>query len=154
MKQYKELTDAEKKMFGYPEEPVNENIKSSLNKFIQWETDNVARFVESEKKVYSLKHNVAGICDFLYLNKAQELCLGDIKTSKGIYKTFSLQLAGYRYMIEEENPKMRIKEMTIVRVGKDEGEIEIKKVEDYPSYAKAFLACVVLHNILKPVKTK
>ncbi len=135
-----------------PPSPINPIIQSSVLKFIQWETDNVTRFIESEKKVYSLRHNVAGIVDFLYINKSGNLCIGDIKTSKGIYKTFSLQLSGYRYMIEEENPKTKIDEMTIVRVGKDNDDLEIKVISDYRTYVKAFLACIVLHNIMKPVK--
>lgn len=135
-----------------PPAPINPIIQTSVMKFIQWEMENSIKFVASEKKVYSLRHNVAGICDFLYVNKQGRFCLGDIKTSKGIYKSFSLQLAAYRYMIEEENPKIQIEEMTIVRVGKDDGELEVKKINDYRENAKAFLACVILHNILKPVK--
>lgn len=137
-----------------PGAPINPIIQSSVMKFIEWEKENVQSFVASEMKLYSLKHNVAGTGDFLYINKLGKLCLGDIKTSKGIYKTFFVQLAGYKYMLEEEDSRIKIDEMVIVRVGKDDGEIEVKKVEDYQSYAKAFLACVILHNILKPVKTK
>ena len=135
-----------------PDSPINPIIQTAVLKFLQWERSNEIKFIASEKKVYSLKHNVAGICDFLYVNKEGKLCMGDIKTSKGIYKTFGIQLAAYKYMIQEENPKMQIEDMTIVRVGKDDSDLEIKIVNDYQSNAKAFLACVILHNILKPVK--
>jgi len=135
-----------------PDSPINPIIQTSVLKFLQWERQNEIKFIASEKKVYSLKHNVAGICDFLYVNRDGHLCMGDIKTSKGIYKTFGIQLAAYKYMIQEENPKMQIDEMTIVRVGKDDGELEVKNVNDYQNNAKAFLACVILHNIIKPVK--
>lgn len=135
-----------------PDPPVNTQMQTAVLKFLQWEKDNVASYLGAEEKVYSLKHNVAGTVDFLYINKEGRRCIGDIKTSKGIYKSFFLQLAAYRYMLEEENPSRKYDEMTIVRVGKDEGEIEVKKVDNYEEYAKAFLACVVLHKILKPIK--
>lgn len=135
-----------------PDSPINPIIQGAVLKFLMWEKQNDIKFVASEKKVYSLKHNVAGICDFLYLNKDGKTCLGDIKTSKGIYKTFYLQLAAYKYMIQEENPSTQIEEMTIVRVGKDDAELEVKNINDYASNAKAFLACVILHNIMKPIK--
>lgn len=133
-----------------PDPPVNTQMQTAVLKFLQWEKDNVSEYLGAEEKVYSLKHNVAGTVDFLYVNKDGKRCIGDIKTSKGIYKSFFLQLAAYKYMLNEEGRKFD--EMTIVRVGKDEGEIEVKKVDSYDEYAKAFLACVVLFKILKPIK--
>lgn len=135
-----------------PDSPINPIIQNSILKFLKWERENVYKFLASEIKLYSLKHNITGTSDFLYLSKLGKTGLGDIKTSNDIYKTFFVQISGYKYMIEEEDPRVKIDEMTIVRVGKDEGELEVKKVEDYQSYAKAFLACVILHNILKPSK--
>jgi len=138
--------------------PINDTILQGTIKFLQWAQKNVSKFIGTEKKVYSLKHNVAGTCDFLYINKQGEMCIGDIKTSKGIYDTFALQLAAYRYMLEEERKYTApssseiYKHMTIVRVGKEDGEIEAKEIGEYSKHAVSFLACVALHKNMKPEK--
>lgn len=80
--------------------------------------------------------------------------IGDIKTSKGIYDSMFIQVSAYQYMLQEENPALQFSERTIVKVGKTDGDMEIKKVDKYNEYAKAFLACVMLYRILKPTKTK
>lgn len=137
-----------------PAPPVNEIVQNGALKFLEWEKKNVAEFMETERKVYSLKHNIAGTCDFIYINKDNELCLGDIKTSKGIYKTFALQLAGYRYMLEEErkyinkNSTNAYKRMIIVRIDKTSDEIEVKEIGEYEKNVVSFLACNVLHKNL------
>lgn len=135
-----------------PVAPVNEIMYTAVTKFLQWEKDNVGEYLFSEKKLYSIKHNVAGTCDFIYLDKAGKRSLGDLKTSNSMQRTFDLQLAAYRYMLEEENPSEVYENMVIVRVGKDEGKIQIKKVDSYKDNLKAFLCCVILNNILKPEK--
>ena len=138
-----------------PGTPVNQTIQIAAQKFVAWEKENVAKFIASEKKLYSLKHNIAGTCDFIYVNKKGELSIGDIKTSKGIYETFAIQLAAYKYMLTEEmkytdpNATLIYKNMTIVRVGKDDGEIEVKEISDYKKHVMSFLACVILHNNLR-----
>lgn len=141
-----------------PLTPQNLNMQQAVLKFLQWEKDNVDTYISSEEKVYSLKYNIAGTLDFLYIDKKGVLCLGDLKTSNGIWPTFPLQLAAYRYMLEEAEAycspnitKLPTK-MVIVRVGKDDGKIQVKEVENYEDNKRAFLACVLLNNILKPLK--
>lgn len=135
-----------------PTAPINEIMYTAVVKFLQWEKDNVGEYLFSEKKLYSVTHNVAGTCDFTYRDKEGKLSLGDLKTSNSMQRTFDLQLAAYRYMLEEESPSEVYENMVIVRVGKDEGKIQIKKVENYKENLKAFLCCVILNNILKPEK--
>ena len=141
-----------------PMTPINGAMQQAVLKFLQWEKENVKSYVSTEQKVYSLKYNIAGTLDFLYINKDNLVCLGDIKTSNQIYNTFSLQLAAYRYMLEEDmlykDPKFTPLHMpmVIVRVGKDDGKIQVKEVENYEDNKRAFLACVLLNNILKPAK--
>lgn len=136
-----------------PELPENNIISTSVIKFLEWERDGGITFIETEKKCYSLKHNIAGTCDFLYKTKEGKLGIGDIKSSKGIYDSFFLQVAAYRYMIEEEamcsGQPVSYEEMTIVRVGKDDGALQVKQVGDYQKYLRAFLACSVLYRTIK-----
>lgn len=137
-----------------PDAPINPIVQSSVLKFMKWEQKEKITFVATEQKVYSLKHNVAGIVDFIYRTKEGKLGVGDVKTSNGIYTTMSIQVSAYQYMLEEENPAVKYDERTIVRVGKTDGEVEVKNVDNYKDYATAFLACALLHRILKPAKIK
>lgn len=138
-----------------PELPENQLMHESVLKFLQWEKDTGITFTDTERKIYSLKHNIAGTCDFLYVTKEGKLGIGDIKTSKGIYNSFFYQVAAYRYMLEEERAYIEGKtaipyeEMTIVRVGKDDGKLEVKHVSDYHEYAKGFLACSIIYRLNK-----
>lgn len=135
-----------------PGAPINDMIQKAVLRFIEWEKNEGVSFIATEKKVYSLKHNIAGIVDFIYKTKEGKLGIGDIKTSKGIYDTMYLQVCAYQYMLQEETPSVEYSERTIVKVGKTDGEIEVKKVERYNEYATAFLACALIHKTLKPVK--
>lgn len=137
-----------------PEPPENEQMNRACMDFLIWAQNEKIIFVASEKKIYSLKHNIAGTCDFIYRREGSgKLGIGDIKTSKGIYKDYFLQLSGYQYMLNEEmvyqNATPIYKEMTIVKVGKGTGDVEIKKVDDYQKYAKAFLACSIIYRTMR-----
>lgn len=138
-----------------PDMPVHEGMVSATLKFLQWEKEEGITYTDTEKKIYSIKHNIAGTCDFLYVTRDGKLGIGDIKTSKGIYDTYFLQVAGYRYMLEEERryatgvTPIPYEEMTIVKVGKDGSDMQVKKIDDYQKYAKAFLACSVLYRTMK-----
>ena len=135
-----------------PGAPINDTIQKAVLRFIEWEKSEGITYLATEKKVYSLKHNVAGIVDFIYKTKDGKMGIGDIKTSKGIYDSMFIQVSAYQYMLHEENPALQFAERTIVKVGKTDGDMEIKKVDKYNDYAKAFLACVMLYRILKPIK--
>jgi len=136
-----------------PLPPENEMMNAAILKFLLWEKENNITFTGAELKLYSLKHNIAGTCDFTYVTRDGKLGIGDIKTSKGIYDTFYYQVAAYRYMMEEERSyttgttPIPYEEMTILRVGKDDGEIQIKEVPNYKDYAKGFLACSYLYRL-------
>lgn len=133
-----------------PDMPTNPLMNRACLDFLMWAKQEGITFISSEQKVYSLKHNIAGTCDFTYRAKNGRLGIGDLKTSKGIYDNYYYQVAGYRYMLEEEarymNSTAIYDEMTIVKVGKGEGKVEIKKFNDYRKHAKVFLACSVIYR--------
>lgn len=138
-----------------PDLPENPILNKSAVKFLSWAKAEGITFTDTERKIYSFKHNIAGTCDFLYVTKDGKLGIGDIKTSKGIYISYYYQVAAYRYMLEEEQAYIEGKtpipyeEMTIVKVGKGDGGFEVKKVPDYKEYAKGFLACSVIYRLNK-----
>jgi len=54
-----------------------------------------------EQYLYSLKHNFAGQVDLIYRKSNGDIVLCDLKTSKSIYHTHKLQVAGYAEAYEE-----------------------------------------------------
>lgn len=125
----------------------NEQVKH----FVEWAVKNKIKFLESEKKMYSEKHWIAGTCDFTCEIKSKKY-VGDIKTSSGIYdRTPFFQTAGYRLMLEEMGEKDYAGSV-IINIKKD-GKFDEKKDVyysfDYQSDLDGFLAALKLYRTLK-----
>lgn len=127
--------------------------KAPIEGFLSWVNNGHVTFEESEKLVYSKKYDYAGTLDFIATVNGVKM-LGDIKTSNYIYpESYFLQLAGYKYALEEENPNAGIKGMLIVRVPKTkDSKLEIVMVNNYEENAKAFLYGVGLYKQIVKLK--
>jgi hypothetical protein len=110
-----------------PEEPINPLIKNGANSFLKWVTDNNVEFVFTERKIYSQKYGYAGTLDILGKVNGN-LAIIDIKTSKGIYSSYHLQVAAYREALIEELD-LDIKESWILKLGKEDGSFEAKRID-------------------------
>lgn len=138
--------------------PQNETIKKVVQQFIAWEYANVKKFVATEQKVYSLRYNYAGTCDFIYVDTNNNLCLGDLKTSKYIYDTFPMQLAAYQYALEEESStwknaeSLKFYKSTIVKIDKEEGKLDTRTYHNYKDNAVAFLSALKIYRYLRKNK--
>lgn len=130
-----------------PTMPVNIEMKQAVDSFLEWEIRNKVVFTSNEKVVYSKKYNYAGTCDFTCEIEKKKY-VGDLKTSKGIYDEYLLQVAAYRYALQEEYDT-KYDGMIIVRIPKVEGDvIEIKYFNDYVENAKCFIYLLhVWHNM-------
>ena len=137
------------------EEWINEKKEPKLdeqgikmfNHFKKWAEDNKVKFLESEKKVYSEEHFVAGTPDFICEIDGRKY-LGDFKTSSGIYgREFFWQCAGYRMMLEEMGEK-DFRGSIIVRCGK-KGDFEVKESFDYESDLKGFMSALTIYRLTK-----
>lgn len=89
---------------GYEDAPTLPEEKETLlgiNSFLEFIAQHDVEFIESEKIVYSREHQYVGQMDF----KARvdgKLCVGDFKTSNGLYNTVFAQTAAYAIADEEE----------------------------------------------------
>ena len=73
-----------------------------------------------ELKMVSEKYRVGGTADFIARINGT-LVLGDFKTSKGIYPEMTAQLAAYRKMYLELQPKAKIESAMILKLDKNSG---------------------------------
>ena len=136
-----------------PPMPVNEGLKNSVFKFLEWSEKNKVKFLVSEQMIFSRKLRYTGTLDFI-CKIGEDLYIGDLKTSSGIYNEMWLQTSAYRFAREEEFPAEKYKGQLILRIGK-EGDFEIVKVCEEEIYKKmlvGFLSALKLYQITEELK--
>jgi hypothetical protein len=69
--------------------------------FMRWCDKNVKQFLFSELHCYSKKLFVGGICDFAFIDKADNYVLADIKSRDKVYFGDFVQMGAYHTQIEE-----------------------------------------------------
>jgi len=81
--------------------------QSSYNKWLDWERENEIDIVASEYPIFSSWCNFGGTADLIFTRKDANgrtlVCLGDFKTSKGVYEDHVVQVSAYRRGIEVMN---------------------------------------------------
>lgn len=132
--------------------PEDVRIRNGLDAFLKFQQEHKAKWIDSEKIIYSPTHDYAGILDAV-AEIAGDLVLVDFKSSNGIYPEMSFQTAAYQMAYEEMTGK-QIKYRLIARFGKDNGEFELRRYEDNQKDKAAFLACLTLKNRMRELCTK
>jgi len=118
-----------------PAMPINKDLSDSVQKFLDWEKEHDVKFLVAEQQIYSRKYIFTGTLDFICVIDG-EMYIGDLKTSSGVYMEMLLQTAAYRFARTEEYPEEKYKGLVIVRVGKDDGELEVVKIDDEVKYGR------------------
>lgn len=134
-----------------PKVPINKEIVNSIKAFLKWEKENKVKWLESERKLYSVEYEYAGTLDAEAMVN-DELSIIDFKTSNEIYDENLLQVSAYLHAREEET-KQDYKNIYIVRIGKN-GELETKKIKDkeLKDCFKAFLGCLEVYKWQMKIK--
>lgn len=87
-----------------PEMPEDARIVQAVNGFLNWVDDNKIKFLESEKLVYSKKHDYIGTMDAIAtINGGRKRFVIDYKVANGLYPSVAYQTAGYLKADEEES---------------------------------------------------
>lgn len=135
-----------------PERPINPQMQKATDGFLMWVQKNKVEFHDSERPVYSRRYNFAGTCDFTCTINGKRY-VGDIKTSNAIYDTYMMQVSAYRLAMKEENGMIDPYDgMVIIRVPKNNGEVEVKFFNNYEANAKAFVHALYLYQHLQILK--
>lgn len=139
---------------------LSEQQLRGIQSFIKFEVEHDCEYHEAEKFVYSEKHGVSYVGKLdtvLTLNYegSKIRVLSDFKTSKSIYTTHKMQLAGYDLaMIEEYEYKkepLPYDKLAIIHLDKDTGEpkLVILTDEERKDMQNAFIHALHLKNINK-----
>ena len=135
-----------------PEMPDNEKVVNGITAFLKFQDEHKIKWLESERIVYSKKHNFAGILDAVgKANGKGDLAIIDFKSSKSIYSDMRFQVSGYQIAYEEETGK-KIDKRMIIRFGKEDGEFEIRELDEDDKDKKIFLACLQVAKRMKELK--
>jgi len=137
-----------------PTLPVNKGLKEAVQRFLDWQKKHKVEFLLSEQQVYSKKYNYTGTLDFICKIDGK-MYIGDLKTSSGIYPEMLIQTAAYRFAREEEYPDEKYAGQVIVKVGKEDGELEVAAIRDDKWYSKmlvGFISALKLSESMDLIK--
>ena len=147
-----------------PEDP---RVISCCLAAVMWMSDHNIRWLETEKKIYSLRYEYAGTMDGLcYASSCRDpsccpepfkdrLSLMDWKTSNHLYPEYLLQTAAYQYAYMEEH-KVVIEDRWIIRLGKQDAAFEKWHLtgEDFNEDIDAFLDALSLSRTIQIVRNR
>lgn len=89
-----------------PEIPEFPEAIQGANAFLQWLDEHKVKFLSTERPVYSVKYDYVGVMDFEAVIDGAH-CLGDFKSSNGLYAPVRMQTEAYARADEEERPKFK-----------------------------------------------
>lgn len=114
-----DIKGEEPELDDYSAEQI-EKAENAFLGYLEWKKMTKPKYEAIELKMVSEKYKVGGTADFIArINNS--LVLGDIKTSKGIYPEMTCQLAAYRKMYLEIQPKAKIESAMILKLDKNSG---------------------------------
>ena len=127
-------------------DPTDPEVHAATNAFLEWEASHDVEYLEHELAVADPVHGYAGTLDSL-IRYDGKIALLDLKTSKGIYAEYYLQLAAYEGALATMLKKGKLDKRLIVRIPKDGGPVEVVTVErDVKADIRAFLGALELYR--------
>lgn len=141
---------------GMPPKPHNPQARSGVDAFLKWDANHDVKYLDSERRVYSVRHHYSGTADIVAMVD-NELTLIDIKTSsRADYVDYRLQTAAYVQAIEEETGQ-EIENRLIIHLSKDRGIFTVHDLSQeamfngatYDEDIKAFNAARQVYRRLK-----
>lgn len=110
------------------ETPPEATSLEAMNAYQAWSTwwrANAFEVVATELPLVSERHRFGGTIDTVLRNRDGALCIGDWKSSNGIYSDYLIQVAAYGLLWSEHNPNEPLTGgYHIVRFGKEAGDLE------------------------------
>lgn len=139
------------KALSFPD-TKDERILNGCNAFEDWVQAHDVEIIEPERVIFSREHFYAGTCD-VYGYIDGELCIGDFKTSSGVYVDHLLQTAAYQIAVEEELDE-EIPARWLIRLDKKTGEFHAERHARNNMHSDAFLALRALHGLMSKIEDK
>lgn len=141
---------------------VSDDLLPQVNKFARWAQLNIEKFLFAEGHTYSEEHWVGGIVDCGALMKDGRMAILDFKSSKEVYYSQMVQVAGYAVQVEEKGifnaqgtqllPPMKIDELVVVALGNEE--IKTRAAQNVEGFKTAFIGALENYKLSKSFEAK
>lgn len=122
---------------------ITPDIKNSVEEFLRWRDHSRMEIVLGDTKIASQKYEYGGSLDALGYADG-EFVIIDFKTSNQFSKEYAYQVAAYGQAFQETFGE-EINRMIILRIGRDEGEFEVREVVNPVNAFKSFLCAKWLY---------
>lgn len=150
MRKYSELTEQERKDYGYPAMPINADLRRVIEDFITWYESQNIEPISPEQVFCSPTHMLAGTAD-LVCKVDGKLTIMDWKTGSGIYPEMFMQMAAYALMWEEEHPDQPIERLHVVNASL-KNMFQDQYREDVQTFKDAYLKALALYKSVKQIE--
>lgn len=84
-----------------PDIPDFPEAVTGVNSFLAWVDEHKVKWLSTERPIYSMRYDYSGVMDFEAIIDGAH-CMGDFKSSNGLYNTVRTQTAAYAKADEEE----------------------------------------------------
>lgn len=84
-----------------PDVPNFPEAITGVNSFLAWVEEHKVKWLSTERAIYSLRYDYSGVMDFEAIIDGLH-CMGDFKSSNGLYNSVRMQTAAYAHADEEE----------------------------------------------------
>jgi hypothetical protein len=108
----------------------------------------------TEIPLVSEAHRFGGTIDGILRDSKGRLCIGDWKTSAGIYGDYLLQIAAYGLLWNEHNAEQITGGFHLVRFSKENGDLEHRHFSHLDEAAEMFLLLREAYELDKAVKKR
>jgi len=128
-----------------------EKVERAVNEFRTWTEQSRVKIVETEVSLVSEQYQFGGTLDFI-CEIGGKLCLGDFKTSGGVYPEMLLQLAAYQQLWNEKNPGRQLSgDCYLLRMSKESADFAWHKYGDLTEEWVAFGHLLRVYTLMKTI---
>lgn len=118
-----------------------------------WDSTNL-EVVATELPLVSEEHRFGGTLDAVLRDSKGRLCIGDWKTSAGIYSDYLLQVAAYGLLWDEWNAEKITGGFHLVRFSKEDGDLEHRHYAELDDARRMFVLLRQAYDLDKAVKRR
>lgn len=123
--------------------------------FLQWKQDTGIEIVATEMQLVSERFRYGGTPDAIGRRRDGTLCLLDWKTSNAVHPDYVIQLAAYKQLWDENNPKYPITGgFYLARFSKDHPDFEVRYWSELEKPFDAFVLMRALYDLDKEIKAR
>jgi len=130
---------------------LRDQVEQAFESYLRWKRDSGFELLFAEERCVSERYKYGGTLDCI-ARIGGRVALFDWKTSKDAYKEYLVQLSAYRNLWDEAHPRMKIEEVHLLRIGKDDTQWAHHFWINTDTAFEVFLCALQLHSLEKKLR--